>query len=51
VRVTAIMAGAWTDWAERMAQERAVLLAFAHVEANEAARNVSLLEGELVVVH
>jgi hypothetical protein len=36
--------------AERVAQEKVVLLASTHVEADEVVRRVSLLEGELVAV-
>jgi hypothetical protein len=46
---SAVMAGAQTARAERMAQEKAVLLAYARGEASEAAQEISLLEGELVV--
>jgi hypothetical protein len=34
-----------------MPQESAILLAFAHGEAEEVAQKVSLLEGELAVAH
>jgi hypothetical protein len=50
VHATAIMVGAQTPRAERVAQERDVLLASACVEADEAVQRVSLLEGELVAV-
>jgi hypothetical protein len=46
--VVAIMVEACAAQAERMAQERAVLLATAHGEADKVARMVSFLEGELV---
>jgi type II secretory pathway component PulM len=38
VWVAAVMAEACAAWAEKMAQERAVLLATAHGEADEAPR-------------
>jgi hypothetical protein len=37
--------------AERMSQERAVLLATSRGEADEVAQRASALEGELVVAH
>jgi hypothetical protein len=42
------MAEAYAAWAEKMAQERAVLLATAHGEVEEAAQRVSALKGKLV---
>jgi hypothetical protein len=51
VRVAAVMAGARTARAEKMAQERGVLLATAHGEVDTVAQRVSALEGELVAVH
>jgi hypothetical protein len=49
-RATIVMAGVRTARAERMAQERVILLASTHGKADVAARKVSLLEGELAVV-
>jgi hypothetical protein len=46
-RVVVIKARARTTRSERMAQEKAALLAFARGEANEAAQMVSLLNSEL----
>jgi hypothetical protein len=51
VWVAAVIVGAHTARAEKMTQERVVLLATAHGEADTAARRVSILEGKLVVVH
>jgi hypothetical protein len=50
-RVTAVMIGTHAAQAERMAQERTVLLATARGEASEAAKRVSALESELVAAH
>jgi hypothetical protein len=50
-RVAAIMAGAHAARAEKMAQERVVLLATAHGEVDEMAQRVSILEGELMAAH
>jgi hypothetical protein len=44
----AIMVEARTTQVERLAQDRAVLLATTHVEVDEVAQRVSFLEGELV---
>jgi hypothetical protein len=44
------MAEAYAAWSEKMAQERAVLLATAHGEAEEAAQRVSALKGKLVAM-
>jgi hypothetical protein len=44
----AVMVGPHTAKAERMAQERAVLLGTIHGEASEVAQRVSTLESELV---
>jgi heterodisulfide reductase subunit A-like polyferredoxin len=49
VHVAVIMARARAAWAERMAHEKAILLASAHGEADVVARKISLLEGELAV--
>jgi hypothetical protein len=49
-RTAAIMAGAYAAQVKRMAQERIVLLATTHGEADEVAQKVSALEGELVAV-
>jgi hypothetical protein len=49
-RATVVMAGVRTTRAERMAQERVILLAYTHGKADVVARKVSLLEGELAVV-
>jgi hypothetical protein len=49
--VAAIMLETHATQAERMAQERVVLLATAHGEADVAAQRVSALEGELVATH
>jgi hypothetical protein len=48
-RAIIVMAETRATRAERVAQERVVLLASTHVEVDEAVRTVSLLEGELVV--
>jgi hypothetical protein len=50
-RVAAIMAGAHAARAEKMAQERVVLLATAHGEVDKMAQRVSILEGELMAAH
>jgi hypothetical protein len=42
--------GARAAQAERMAQEKAVLLATTHGEADEVAQRVFILEGELVAM-
>jgi hypothetical protein len=47
----AIMAEARAAWAKKMAQERVFLVATARGEVDEAAQRVSVLEGELAVVH
>jgi uncharacterized protein YbaP (TraB family) len=44
----AVLARAGAPWAEKVAQERAVLLASIHMEADEMVWRVSLLNGELV---
>jgi hypothetical protein len=43
------MAGARAGWVEKTTQERSVMLASAHREADEVAQKACLLEGELVV--
>jgi hypothetical protein len=50
-RVAIIMVETRAARAERMAQERAVLLATSCSEADEAAQRVSTLEGKLVAAH
>jgi hypothetical protein len=47
----AIMAEARAAWAKKMAQERVFLVATTRGEVYEAAQRVSVLEGELAVVH
>jgi uncharacterized protein (DUF111 family) len=47
-RAAAIMVEACTTQVERLAQDRAVLLATTHVEVDEVDQRVSFLEGELV---
>jgi dGTP triphosphohydrolase len=47
-RVAAVMAGARTAQADRMAQEKVILLATTRGEADEAAWRVSVLEDKLV---
>jgi hypothetical protein len=49
--VAAFMVGARTTWAEGMAPKKVIVLASAHGEVHEVAQKISLLEGELVVVH
>jgi hypothetical protein len=48
VQVATVMAEIHAARAERMAQERAILLATPRGEVDEAAQRVSTLEGELV---
>jgi hypothetical protein len=43
-----ILVEARAAWVKRMPQEKVVLLATAHSEAEKAAQRVSALEGELV---
>jgi hypothetical protein len=50
VQAAAIMVETRAARAEMMAQERLVLLATAHGEANEAAQRVSTLDSELMTV-
>jgi hypothetical protein len=50
VWAAAIMVGAQAPQAERVAQEIAILLVCAHVEADEVVQRVSLLKGKLVDV-
>jgi hypothetical protein len=50
VWVAAIMAETRAARAEKMAQERAVLLATVHSEVDEVAERISILEGDLVAV-
>jgi hypothetical protein len=50
-RAAIVMAETRAARAERMAQERAVLLATSRGEADEVAQRASALEGELVVAH
>jgi hypothetical protein len=47
-RATSVMTVARVTQAERMAQERAIMLASTLGEANEASRRVSFFESELV---
>jgi hypothetical protein len=47
-RVAAVMAGSRATWAKKIVQERVVLLASTHGEADLVARKASLLEGGLV---
>jgi hypothetical protein len=44
-RVAAVLAEARAAWVEEIAHERAVLLAIAQEEADEAAQRFSILEG------
>jgi ABC-type phosphate transport system ATPase subunit len=48
-QVTVVVAGVRATQAERMAQEKAVLLATARGEMDEVAQSASILEDELVV--
>jgi hypothetical protein len=50
-RVAAVLAEARAAWVEEIAHERAVLLAIAQEEADEAAQRFSILEGELRAAH
>jgi hypothetical protein len=50
VQAAAVMVETRAARAEMMAQERLVLLATAHSEANEAAQRVSTLDSELMTV-
>jgi hypothetical protein len=50
VWVAAIMAETRAARAEKMAQERAILLATIHSEVDEVAERISILEGDLVAV-
>jgi hypothetical protein len=50
-RAAIVMAETRAARVERMAQERAVLLATSRSEADEVAQRASALEGELVVAH
>jgi hypothetical protein len=50
VWVAAIMAETRAARAEKMAQERAVLLATVHSEVDEVAERIFILEGDLVAV-
>jgi hypothetical protein len=47
-RAATIMAGTRATWVERVAKERAILLASTCIEVDEVVQRVSLLEGELV---
>jgi hypothetical protein len=49
--VAAVMVEARAAQAEKISQERSVLLATAHGEADMVARRVSVLESELVATH
>jgi hypothetical protein len=50
VQAAAVMVETHAARVEMMAQERLVLLATAHGEANEAAQRVSTLDSELMTV-